>query len=240
LKLSFLGTRGYTEITTRRHRRHSAMIVGYHGHRVMVDCGEDWLGRVQAVHPHAIVLTHAHPDHAWGLQAGAPCPVFATRETWDHLPYEIADRRMVVPRKPIRIAGISFEAFPVEHSTRAPAVGYRVTAGGLAIFYVPDLVYIYERHAALTGVRLYVGDGATVTRPLVRRRGRILIGHTPMRTQLGWCQKEGVPAAIFTHCGTEVITADERRLGARLRAMARERGVAAAIAHDGLSLTLRA
>ena len=61
-----------------------------------------------------------------------------------------------------------------------------------------------------------------------------------MRTQLGWCQKEDVPGAIFTHCGTEVLTPDERRLGARLRAMARERGVAAAITHDGLSLTLRA
>ena len=166
MKLSFLGTRGYTEIATRRHRRHSTMIVGYHGHRMMVDCGEDWLGRLEALHPQAIVLTHAHPDHAWGLRAGAPCPVFATRETWDHLPYEIAERRIVVARRPVRIAGITFEAFPVEHSTRA--------------------------------------------------------------------------GAIFTHCGTEVITTDERRLGARLRAMARECGVAAAIAHDGLSLTLRA
>lgn len=186
-------------------------MIGYRGHRVMVDCGEDWLGKVWSLRPHAIVLTHAHPDHAWGLRAGAPCPVFATRDTWDHLACEVADRRVLVARKPLGIDGIGFEAFPVEHSTRAPAVGYRVTTARAAIFYVPDLVYIYERHAALADVRLYVGDGATVTRPLIRRRGRTLIGHTPIRTQLAWCQEEGVPRAMFTHCGTAILTADARQ-----------------------------
>jgi glyoxylase-like metal-dependent hydrolase (beta-lactamase superfamily II) len=28
-------------------------------------------------------LTHAHADHAEGLAAGARCPVYATKETWD-------------------------------------------------------------------------------------------------------------------------------------------------------------
>ncbi|HEU5260467.1 MAG TPA: MBL fold metallo-hydrolase [Gemmatimonadales bacterium] len=214
-------------------------MVGYRDRRVMIDCGEDWLGRFQRRRPDAIVVTHAHPDHAWGLRDGAPCPVFATRDTWDRLGYDIADRRIIGPYTPVRIAGITFEAFPVEHSTRAPAVGYRVTAAGVAIFYVPDLVYIYERRAALAGVQLYVGDGATVTRPLVRRRGRVLIGHASIGTQLGWCEKEGVPTAIFTHCGTEILKADERRLAARIRDMARERGVEAAIARDGLRLALR-
>jgi phosphoribosyl 1,2-cyclic phosphodiesterase len=238
MTLRFLGTRGYTEITTRGHRRHSAALVLYGGRRVMVDCGEDWVGRFARLRPHAVVLTHAHPDHAWGLREGAPCPVFATQATWDRLAYPVDDRRRIVPRKPFRIGGITFEAFPVEHSTRAPAVGYRITAGGVALFYVPDLVYIYERAAALAGVRLYVGDGATVTRPMIRRRGRVLIGHAAIRTQLHWCDVERVPRAVFTHCGTEILSADGRRVGARVRALGRERGVAAAIARDGLELTV--
>ncbi|MGC2640216.1 MAG: MBL fold metallo-hydrolase, partial [Pseudolabrys sp.] len=60
----------------------------------MIDCGKDWRHRVWDVAPTAIVLTHAHPDHAWGLADGAPCPVYATGATWallDHLP--IRDRR---------------------------------------------------------------------------------------------------------------------------------------------------
>ena len=49
----------------------------------MVDCGEDWLGNLDGLHLHAIVITHAHPDHAFGLKEGAPCPVYATQITWE-------------------------------------------------------------------------------------------------------------------------------------------------------------
>ena len=37
---------------------------------------------------------------------------------------------------------ISFEAFAVEHSLRAPAVGYRIRSGRITAFYVPDLAAI--------------------------------------------------------------------------------------------------
>ena len=32
----------------------------------MIDCGADWLKRLPCVAPTAIVITHAHPDHAFG------------------------------------------------------------------------------------------------------------------------------------------------------------------------------
>jgi glyoxylase-like metal-dependent hydrolase (beta-lactamase superfamily II) len=77
MKLTLLGTRGEMEARTRRHRMHTALLVSHRGHDVMIDCGLDWLGKFERLHPDAIVLTHAHPDHAWGLKNGAPCPVFA-------------------------------------------------------------------------------------------------------------------------------------------------------------------
>jgi uncharacterized LabA/DUF88 family protein len=55
---------------------------------------------------------------------------------------------------------------------------------------------------------------------------------------LTWCEKEGVPRAIITHCGSEIVTGDEREVFAKLRAMAAERGVDVRIAHDGMKLTL--
>src|SRR5206468_6818602 len=239
MKLTFLETRGEVEARTRRHRMHTSLVVSYRGADVMIDCGLDWLGKLNRVDPNAIVLTHAHPDHAWALKRGAPCPVYAPQKTWQELQlYPIKDRHLIEERTRTKICGITFEAFPVEHSILSPAVGYRVSAGRASIFYVPDLVFIHERAAALKNVQIYIGDGATVTRSFIRRRGKTLIGHSPVRTQLTWCEKEGVPKAIITHCGSEIVTGDERKLSAKLRTIAAERGVEVRIAYDGMKLTL--
>ena len=87
-------------------------------------------------------------------------------------------------------------------------------------------------------MQVYIGDGATVTSSFIRRRGKSLIGHSPVRTQLTWCEKESVPRAIITHCGSEIVTGDERKLSAKLQAMAAERGVDVRIAYDGMKLKL--
>src|SRR5437899_4402103 len=239
MKLTFLGTRGEIDTRTRRHRMHTSLLVSHGGAHVMIDCRLDWLGKFERLHPSAIVLTHAHPDHAWGLKRGAPCPVYAPQKTWQELQlYPIKDRHLIEERTRTKICGITFEAFPVEHSILSPAVGYRVCAGRACIFYAPDLIFIHERSAALKGVQIYIGDGATITRSFIRKRGSALIGHSPVRTQLTWCQKEGVPRAIITHCGSEIVTGNEREITAKLRVMAKERGIDLRVAYDGMKVKL--
>src|SRR5207249_6144602 len=106
MKLTFLGTRGEIEARTRRHRMHTSLLVSYRSARVMLDCGLDWLGKFERLHPDAIVLTHAHPDHAWGLRKGAPCPVFAPEKTWRRWNHgKIAVRRRTKDAPPPSIAG---------------------------------------------------------------------------------------------------------------------------------------
>jgi phosphoribosyl 1,2-cyclic phosphodiesterase len=198
LELTFLGTRGEIEVRSRRHRRHSSLLVQCDEARIMIGCGTDWLGRLHGIAPTAIVLTHAHPDHAAGLAEGAPCPVYATKVTWDLIRrFPIDDRRNLPLRKSIMIDGVRFKAFPVEHSIRAPAVGFRVSAGGACFFYVPDVAGIPDAAHALRGINVYIGDGATMRRSMVRRKRRTVIGHAPISSQLAWCERLmfGVPSS---------------------------------------------
>src|SRR6516162_1299255 len=171
IELIFLGTRGEIKIRSRRHRRHSSLLVRCGDTRTMIDCGADWLGRLRAIAPTAILLTHAHPDHAAGLAEGAPCPVYATKKTLDLLHrYPIHDRHALVQRKSAIIGGVTFETFPVRHSIRAPAVGYRVSIGNFRFFYLPDVAALPNASRALRGIDVYIGDGATVRRSMVRKK----------------------------------------------------------------------
>ena len=234
MELIFLGTQGEIEIRSRRHRRHSALLVKHGAARIMIDCGADWRGRLKTIAPTAVVLTHAHPDHASGLAGGAPAPVYATEETLELLRrFPILDRRPIRLRTAVTIDGVIFRAFPVHHSIRAPAVGYRVSAGNGCFFYVPDVAKLGTPAAALRGIDLYIGDGASITRAMVRRRNAEFIGHAPITAQLGWCETAGVRRAIFTHCGSEIVRSDARQVAAKVRRLGLDRGVDARLACDG-------
>jgi phosphoribosyl 1,2-cyclic phosphodiesterase len=242
MKLRFPGTRGYIDVRSALHAMHSTMMVEYHGREVMLDCGEDWAEKVRELSPNAIFVTHSHPDHAGGLKLGAPAPVYATGESWERMesfdiPMEA--RKVVRPRQPLSIGDITLEAFAVVHSTRAPAVGYRIRGGSVTVFYVPDVVRIKRRAEALRGVRLYIGDGASITRSMVRKSKGALIGHAPIRTQLDWCREQGVSRALFTHCGSDIVKREPGEVDAKIRELARERGLQAGVARDGMELTLR-
>jgi glyoxylase-like metal-dependent hydrolase (beta-lactamase superfamily II) len=183
VKLTFLGTRGNIQIRSARHQRHTSLLVSYRGEDVLVDCGEDWLGEIDALNPSAIVLTHAHPDHVGGLARGSPAAVYATVDVWRAIGnWPIRDQRRLRHRAPLAIRGLVFEAFPLEHSIVASASGFRITGGAATIFYAPDVLDIRDRAAALHGVKLYVGDGASVRRPIAQRHDGTLIGHASIAT----------------------------------------------------------
>ncbi len=234
LELKFLGTRGEIEVHSRRHRRHSALLIEHNNARIMIDCGADWLGRLGAVAPTAIVLTHAHLDHAGGLAEGAPCPVYATGKTQSLLMcFPIRDRRIIPLTQIVKIDGVNFNAYRVKHSIRAPAVGYRVSVKAGSFFYLPDVARLPNPAAALRGVDVYIGDGATLRRSMARTKDGTLIGHAAITTQLEWCAKAQLHRAIFTHCGSAIVRGNARFFAAIVRNLGRKHHVDARIASDG-------
>lgn len=238
MRLTFLGTRGNIRIASARHRRHSALLVEVGTTRVLVDAGTDWLEEVAALRPDAVLVTHAHPDHAGGLKRGAPCPIFATEETLDALARYPIEGRAVTPGASAHVGPLAFTAYPVEHSLLAPAVGYRLAHRRARVFYVPDVLGIPDARGALAGVTLYAGDGATYGRAIVRRRDGRAFGHATIETQLDWCAENAVRRAVFTHCGSRVVRVEPREAAERIAALGEARGVEASIAEDGQVLEL--
>jgi phosphoribosyl 1,2-cyclic phosphodiesterase len=215
------------------------LLIQHNNARIMIDCGKDWLGKLQSIAPTAIVLTHAHPDHAWGLAKGAPCPVYATAETLDLLSrFPIRNRCAIPMQRPVTIGGVRLKVYPVQHSIRAPAVGYRVSIGKSSFFYVPDVAWLPDAAKALHGIDFYIGDGATIQRSMVRKRASALIGHAPIVAQLGWCKQAGVVRAVFTHCGSQIVGGDARRINALIRRLGGQFGVEATLAGDGDRISL--
>ena len=216
------------------------MLLSGRNGRIIVDCGEDWLGRIRHLRPTAILVTHGHPDHAGGLKRGAPCPVYATAATWQIVARWPVGIRCELPlQRPVMIAGFVIEAWPVQHSLNAPAVGFRISTRDGCLFYVPDVANLNDRKRTLKKVDLYIGDGAVLVRSMVRTRGPALIGHASIATQLDWCRSSGVTRAVFTHCGSGVVRSAPTQAEAVVRSLGRDRGVQARLAYDGLTMRLR-
>lgn len=233
MQLTFLGTRSSSNISNAHHRRHSALLFQGPQGRVMVDCGSGWLEELPQLAPDALLITHAHPDHSAGLAQGAPCPVYATTDTWQRLPnYPLTDRRDLTAGRKLSMNGLLVQAVPLHHSLRAPAIGLRIQAGNACLFYAPDVAALAEP-SALQGVDLYIGDGSALDAALLRSEQGLPCGHAPVSDQLQWCHAAGITSMIITHCG-EAIIADETAAYSQLEATAAALGLEILIAQDGL------
>jgi hypothetical protein len=150
--------------------------------------------------------------------------------------FPVRDWRRMPLGRAVVIGGVTFKVYPVQHSVRAPAVGYRVSAEGNSFFYLPDVAWLPNASHALRGIGVYIGDGAAITHPMIWPRGKALIGHATMAAQLHWCQRAHVREAVFTHCGSQVVDGDARRLNAVLRHLGHQRDIDARLACDGYRL----
>ena len=83
MNITFLGTRGGIKPRSELHYNHSVALISYYSRRLLIDCGADWLHKMGSLKADALLITHAHPDHVDGLEKGASCPVYATRDVWN-------------------------------------------------------------------------------------------------------------------------------------------------------------
>jgi len=240
VKLHFYGTKGYVEESSASHSGHSAFTVEAEGFRLLCDFGENRRGLLAKIRPDAIFVSHAHPDHAWGLEEGSTAPVYASAVTHELTAKMPIEKRVVLePGRGVRAGPFRLTAMPVVHSVRCPGIGMRLEVANRTLVYSGDLVSFENPDEALTGTEVYVGDGSTLTGSLVRRHtGGALLGHTTVRAQLGWLARKGIGRAVFSHFGKEAIGMGEEALREALSKLASERAPSCAVtaARDGLTL----
>ncbi|HEY7370250.1 MAG TPA: MBL fold metallo-hydrolase [Thermoanaerobaculia bacterium] len=225
MRLRFFGTRGYVEESSPTHRHHSAFTVEAEGFRLLCDFGESHKGTLPAIAPDAIWISHAHPDHSWGLEEGSQVPVYAsaiTHEITARMP--LSRRVAVAPGVGQQVGPFRLTGYPVAHSVRCPAMAVRLESSGATLVYSGDIVAFEDPAAVLSEADLYVGDGSTLKGSLVRRHASgALLGHTTVRAQLSWLAKARVPRAVFSHFGKGPIEMGDEAVRDALVALAKEK-----------------
>ncbi|HEX9286388.1 MAG TPA: MBL fold metallo-hydrolase [Thermoanaerobaculia bacterium] len=225
MNLRFYGTKGYVEESSRAHAGHSAFTIEADGFRLLCDFGENRKGLLKKIRPDAIFVSHAHPDHSWGLEEGTGVTVYASEITHALTEkFSIEERVVLAPGKRVRVGPFWLTAFPVVHSVRCPCTAARLEISARVLVYSGDVVSFENPEGALSGADVYVGDGSTLKGSLVRRHpSGALIGHTTVRAQLGWLQKYEIRRAVFSHFGKGPIEMGEEALAEALGKLVSER-----------------
>ncbi len=240
MRLRFYGTKGNVPESSREHAGHSAFVLEAKGFRLLCDFGENRKGMLEKIRPDAIFVSHAHPDHCWGLWEGTDLPVHASAATHGLLAeVPLLSRVVLAPGEPVAVGPFRLTAVPVIHSIRCPCVAARIELDGFTLVYSADIVAFEDPDTALSGVDFYVGDGSTLTGKLVRRHETgVLIGHTTVRAQLGWLARHGILRAAFSHFGKDPIEMGEEALRKALGelAAANPPGCTVTAAYDGLEM----
>jgi len=237
VNLTFLGTLGEIEETSEGHRRDSSLLASVDSVKLLIDFGEDHKGTLGRIKPDWILLTHLHPDHAFGLKDGeVQCPVYMSEESSKLLKdaglLNISDRRTFKDFEGFTVGPFTVTPIPVTHSTKAPAHGFRIELNDHMIAYFPDVLEISRPEEAFRDVGLYIGDGSAVTRDIRRFSEGEPIGHASMMKQTKMAREFGVKEIYFTHLGSQPLSE-----GKDLSEIVENFG--AKVAYDGLTLHLK-
>jgi len=192
MKLTFLGTRGESEKISKLHKNHSAIRLETHSKIILLDFGKSWQGKLKFINPNYIWISHA--DHAFGLKREeTDIPVFMSKETSDKLSED------KFPLKNRQIIKDDFKFGSIAANQILGGLIIETDEGKIGYF--PDALDIPDK-SMLKKLSIYIGDGSSLTKDIVRTIKGKKTGNKSVVTQL---KQAPVTKIIFTHFGKEAI-----------------------------------
>jgi len=221
LEIIFLGTKGEIQERSARSTHHSSFLLVYKTTRLLIEFGTNFSQADLDKHkPTHIIITHAHPDHAFGLlnkekvSAELLLPQVVLENLKKKRDFKLTEHKTF--SSVITAGDLTIKLFKTWHSTIAPSHGLIIVAGRKKIVYPSDVAWIPNMQDVLKDTWLYIGDASYFSgKSNIRKVGDVLTGHAPMNVQLSWCQRHHVKNVIFTHFGSWAFPPHNMRLGNR-------------------------
>jgi ribonuclease BN (tRNA processing enzyme) len=194
MKIKILGTRGKIEAQSRKHIKHSGILID---EKILLDVGEkDFLN----YRPQSIFFTHLHPDHAWFIE---------TNENFvANVPTFVPESNPLIKNAKIISSAMELGEFkitpiPTIHSLLVKSQGYLVESKHKKVFYSGDMVWIEKKyHSLLQNLDLVITDGSTIKKAgMIRRKDDRIFGHNGIPDLINFFKKF-TGHIIFTHFGT--------------------------------------
>lgn len=207
--LEFLGTKGDV-LGNKKHKNNFSLLIRKNGKKIQIDFGRSFLNK----EPKAefLLITHLHPDHIGGITSSIKAKVIAPREIADELEKKKDIKVIKIEKNRVYdINGFKVKAIEIAHSPKYKTFAYLIKSEGKNILVAPDVLNIKKKY--LKNIDVYIGDGATLEKPIVRKTEKGPFGHTSIINQIKKVKKYSPNAIlIFSHLGQDVIEMGPKRL----------------------------
>jgi phosphoribosyl 1,2-cyclic phosphodiesterase len=209
--------------------KQSSLLIEYDTHQVRIDAGDEWQGDLQIKKYDALILTHSHPDHSYGLRefrdSEVPFPIMSHKPTLIDLKkrFQMKGDMLELPQT---IGELEFDAVKVNHSKLTPTIAIKFNQ----IIYAPDYLRFLEPEK-LRGAKLLIADGSSLRRD-IKRSGDV--GHASIESTLITADKFNIRTVIITHVGHVGIAYNDFNLA--VGEMGKKYGIRTRVARDGMKI----
>lgn len=227
MRLTFLGVLGGDQGPGKTH--HMATLLEIEGKRVLLDYGRGWTQEeLASIAPDLLLITHAHPDHypAPG-EVETDLPVGMTEITSQLLPtveHGLKERVVLEEDKAWKYKGLEIVAYPVTHSTKAPAAGFTIQGEAEKVAYFPDVLKVTRarRDEIFHDLDAFIGSLSAIEKDLARGKRTDgtwrAWGHASTLSQIKWGAQQGFQGTFaFTHYGKEALALGHEALEQKIQ-----------------------